>query len=298
MTKFILSIALAVGLIGSAAAADIKIVVPFGAGGIADQAARTVEKILAQNTQHNYTVEYRTGAGGSIGARYVASNTESETVLLVHSASVVLQSLIPTPAYLMKDFVPVANIGSIQWLLITNKDSNVNTLNKLITVKEPIFFGSSGTGTTNHIAGQMLGAETKQNLIGVPFKGEAPAFAEVLGNRLQLLFAGSGLVKGHTDVTVLAVSGPKRHADYPSVPTLTEAGIKGFDTNLNWLVLLANPGADTTVIKEIQTALADALKDPEQTRVLTTAGVDVEINNPNTKQFLETEENKLRKFVK
>jgi tripartite-type tricarboxylate transporter receptor subunit TctC len=294
-------LAIATFLLASAHAfaTDIKIVVPFAPGGLADQSARTIEKILSQNTPYRYTIEYRTGAGGQIGAKHVADNKNSETVLLIHSASIVLQSLIPSPMYRLTDFVPVATIGSTQWMLVTHKDSHVNTLDKLLTTKDPVFFGSSGEGTTNHIAGEILRDSTKQNLIHVPFKGEAAAFTGVLGNHVSLLFAGSGLIKGHANIKVLAVSGPTRHKDYLDVPTLSELGIGGFETNLGWLVLLANSTADPAVITKVQQVIARSFKDGPLTQSLVDAGVDIEKNSTlKTKQFLESEQKKLRKFVK
>jgi tripartite-type tricarboxylate transporter receptor subunit TctC len=280
-------------------ATDIKIVVPFAPGGLADQSARTIEKILSQSTPYNYRVEYRAGAGGQIGAKYVADQHGPETVLMVHSASVVLQSMVDDPMYQLTSFVPVATIGSTQWMLITHKDSHVNTLDKLLSTKDPVFFGSSGEGTTNHIAGKILQDATKQNLIHVPFKGEAAAFTDLLGNRVSLLFAGSGLIRGNNNIKVLAVSGQTRHRDYPDAPTLAERGIKGFETNLGWLVLLANPGADPAVIKQIQTAIEQSFKDDKMIQPMISAGVEVEKGSPlNTKQFLDSEQKKLRKFVK
>jgi tripartite-type tricarboxylate transporter receptor subunit TctC len=282
-----------------ALATDIRIIVPFAAGGLGDQSARAIEKILSQNTPYRYTVEYRTGAGGQIGTKYVVDKKSSETVLLIHSAAVVIHSIVDTPVYQLTDLIPVATIGTTPMLLITHKDSHVNTLNKLLTTTDPVFYGSSGNGSSKHIAGEILKDSTKQNLIHVPFRGEAAAFPDLLSGRVSLLFASSGLIKGHDNIKVLAVAGPTRHQDYPDAPTLAEHGIKGFDVDLGWLVLLANPGADPAIIKKIQTAINLSVKDPVHVRALSAAGVDVEKDNTlGTKQFLDSEQKRLRKFVK
>lgn len=294
-----LLVVLALLITGQSFAENIKIVVPFAAGGSADFAARTVEQILSQKTSHNYVVEYHVGAGGQIGAKFVADKKNPGTVLLVHSASVILQGIGDNAVYNYKNFIPVANVGSIQWVVVTNKNSHINTPERLLTTKDVIFFGSSGVGTTNHIAGEILKYSTKQNLVHVPFKGESAAFIELLGNRISLLFASSGIVNGHSDVKVLAVTGTARSQEYPDAPTLSELGIKGFEVNPNWLVVLANPGANQTIVQQIQLALNEGLRDQTYTQSLANAGIGVEKNNIlNTKKFLETEEEKLKKFVK
>lgn len=285
--------------IANAFATDIKIIVPFAPGGIADQTARTLEKILSQNTSYRYLFEYRTGAGGQIGTKYVINKKSPETVLLLHSAAVVIHSIVYATEHQLTDLIPVATFSTMPMLLITHKDSHVNTLNKLLTTTDPVFYGSGGTGSVRHISGEILKDSTKQNLIHVPFRGEAAAFPELLSGRVSLLFASSGLIEGHDNIKVLAVAGPTRHQDYPDVPTLAEHGIKGFDVDLGWLVLLANPGADPAIIKKIQTAINLSVKDPVQIRTLSSAGVDVEKDNTlDTKRFLDSEQKRLRKFVK
>jgi len=279
-------------------ATTIKIIVPFAVGGIADQSARQVAVMLSQTTPYNYVVENHVGASGQIAARHVIAQKGPDTVLLVHSASVILHGISSTSTYNVNDFVPVSTIGSIQWFLITHKDSHVNSLDLLLTTDDPVFFGSSGEGTTNHIAGEILKKSTKRNMIHVPYRGESAALVDLMGNRISLLFAGVGVVKGNETVRVLAVSGPKRHPDYPNVPTFSEIGIKGFEKNLNWLVILANPGADPKTVSQIQTAIDKLFSDPKQTQLLTNLGIDIEKNPLNTKEFLNDETSKLRAFIK
>lgn len=283
---------------GQSISDTIKIVVPFAAGGSADQAARALEKTLTSHTKHSFIVEYKPGAGGQIGAVLVANQESKQTTLLIHSAAVVVNSLTENSPYQLKDFVPVARLGNIHYLVITNKNSHVNNVNLLLSTKEPIYFGSSGVGSAAHTAGEIFKTNTKQNLIHVPFKGESIAFLEILGNRISLLFASTGIVKGHSDVKVLAITGLRRNPEFPEVPTLYEQGVKGFENSPNWLVLLANPGADPSTINELQLVLARIMKDPAEVDVFRKIGIDVDYKNLfTTKEFLAAEEEKLSKLL-
>ena len=167
-------------LVGSVQAETIRIVVPFAPGGAADQAARVLEQTLTAYTQNNYVVEYRQGAGGAIGANYVAKSRGTETILMVHSLALVVNSLQSESGYSLEEFEPVATLGTLQLALITNPKSTVNTLTKLLSTTDPVFFGSSGNGSATHIAGEIFGSNTGVNMIHVPYKGEAAALTDVL----------------------------------------------------------------------------------------------------------------------
>jgi len=289
-----------VGLTISAAniayAETVKIVVPFAPGGAADQAARILEQILTTYTQNTYaTIEYRSGAGGAIGANYVAKSRGSETVLLVHSLAVVVNSLQPESGYSLAEFEPVATLGTVQLALITNPKSTVNTMSRLLATTEPVFFGSSGNGAATHIAGEIFGANTGVNMIHVPYRGEAAALTDILGNNINLLFTAISVAKDQP-VTVLAVTGTKRSKDFPQVPTLSERGVRGFEISPNWLVLLANPTADQRTLAVVRAALSRALReDPE---LFLRAGVDTDRHQLyNTQQFMNSERQRVRKLL-
>lgn len=298
MKKILIALATCVGLTFSAHSAVVKIVVPFGPGGSADYAARQVERILTNKTGYTYVVENHPGAGGQIGAQLVAKNTKAETVLLVHSLAVIINSIGDQSTYSMKEFKPVSGLGSIQWALVTHPQSHVNTLSKLMTTPDPVFFGSSGVGTSNQIAGELLKQSTKRNMIHVPFKGESAAFTEILGNRLSVLFVSTGLAVGH-NVTPLAVTGPTRSTDFPNVPTFQELGISGFDINPNWLVLLASPGSDPAIVKQIQKTLSVALQEPAEVNAFKKAGINIDRQQLlNVDHFLHNEQAKMKELLK
>ena len=292
MKQLILSLVL---LFGTAQAETIRIVVPFAPGGAADQAARVVERALTTHTQNTYVIEYRAGAGGAIGANYVAKSRGSDTILLIHSLAVVVNSLQADSVYSLTEFEPVVTLGSVQLALITNPKSAVNTMPKLLATRDPVFFGSSGTGAATHIAGEVFGINTGVAMTHVPYRGEAAALTDILGNNITVLFTGVGVAKDQP-VTVLAVTGTRRSREFPQVPTLQEQGIRGFEVSPNWLVLLANSTADPRTLAVVRAAISRALaEDPE---LLARIGVDTDRQQLyNTHQFMTAERQRVQKIL-
>ena len=282
-------------LVGAAQAETIRIVVPFAPGGAADQAARVVERALSTHTQNTYVVEYRAGAGGAIGANYVAKSRGSDTVLLIHSLALVVNSLQPDAGYSLAEFESVATLGTVQLALITNPKSSVNTMSKLLAAREPIFFGSSGPGSATHIAGELFGINTRVTMTHVPYRGEAAALTDILGNNITTLFTGIGVARDQP-VTILAVTGTRRSREFPSVPTLQEQGVRGFEISPNWLVLMANPTADPRTLAVIRAALSLALaEDPD---LFVRIGVDTDRQQLyNTQQFMNAERQRVQKIL-
>ena len=283
-------------LVSSVVQADtIRIVVPFAPGGAADQAARVVERALTTHTQNTYVIEYRAGAGGAIGANYVAKSRGSETILLIHSLAVVVNSLQADSVYNLAEFEPVATLGTVQLALITNPKSAVNTMPKLLATRDPVFFGSSGNGAATHIAGELFGIKTGVQMVHVPYRGEAAALTDILSNNITVVFTGVGVAKDQP-VTVLAVTGTRRSREFPGIPTLQEQGIRGFEVSPNWLVLMANSTADPRTLAIIRAALSRSLgEDPE---MFVRIGVDTDRQQLyNTHQFLTTERQRVQKIL-
>lgn len=281
----------------------VKIVVPFAPGGAADLTARSLERVLTRRLpEHNFVVEYQAGAGGVIGANAVAKNKNKETVLMIHSLALIINSTNNNATYnLFQDFIPVATLGSLHLVLVTHKKSNTNTMSKLTSSKSPVFFGSSGVGTATHVAGELFGKQAKLDVVHVPYKGEGAALTDILSNNLNILFTGVGVIQSHSNsdvLQILAVSGTRRQPSLPGVPTLAEQGIQGFESSPNWLVLLANSTADAKILSLIQDAIAESLKNPEDADSFAKSGVDIERKNLfNTQQFLITEQQKIQKML-
>jgi len=282
-------------LAGSTQAETIRIVVPFAPGGAADQAARVVERVLTTHTQNTHVIEYRAGAGGAIGANYVAKSRGSDTILLIHSLALVVNSLQADSVYSLAEFEPVATLGTVQLALITNPRSAVNTMPKLLSTREPVFFGSSGNGAATHVAGELFGINAGVNMIHVPYRGEAAALTDILSNNITALFTAVGVARDQP-VTVLAVTGTRRNREFPMVPTLQEQGIRGFEVSPNWLVLLANGTADQRTVTVVRAALSRALaEDPD---LFVRIGVDTDRQQLyNTQQFMNSERHRVQKIL-
>lgn len=278
-----------------AVAQPIKIVVPFSAGGVADLTARTLEQVLVANTPFKYSIEYKVGAGGAIGASHVAKSRGNETVLMIHSLSLVVNSLSTDASYALTDFEPVATLGSVQLALVTNPKSPVNSMNRLLATTNPVTFGSAGIGSAAHAASDMFAASTGKTVIHVPYKGDSAALIDILSNNINLLFLAVGSVRDQP-VTILAVTGTRRHRDLSQTPTLHELGIRGFENSGNWLVLVANTTADPRVLEQIRQALATALtQDPD---LFQRAGVDTDRRQLfATRQFLQNEQQRMKKLL-
>jgi tripartite-type tricarboxylate transporter receptor subunit TctC len=257
----------------------VQLIVPFTAGGVNDRVTRVLEKTLAKRLPYNFVVEYQTGAGGIIAANAVAKNNSKDTVLLVHSAAIATNTFNPNATYnLFQDFVPVARLGAVPMVLVANRQSTVSSVKQLKHINTPILYGSAGTGTASHVAGELLQQQINQDLTPVFYKGESAAFNDILSNSVPMMFVSVSTVASYATsphVSILAVTGTARNAKIPSVPTFAEQGVKGFERSPNWLVIVANPSSDPVIIARIKTALSDSVLDNSDIELYTRAGVEI-----------------------
>jgi tripartite-type tricarboxylate transporter receptor subunit TctC len=279
MTKKLLIALLAFISFSVTAKENIRIVVPFAAGGPTDVLARAVEQSLIKYLP-GYTpvIEYKPGGGGIIGIRAVATNKEKETVLLVVSSSIIINSIRPDAGYNIKqDFVPVAYLGAQEFSLVTNKKGPVNLRDLLTTDRsKELFFGSAGVGSGSHIAGEILKSSTGLQLTHVPYKGEAPAITDLIAGNINLMFTGTGNALKYSDtLRILASNGQRRDPQLPGVPTLQEIGVAGFENPIQLSVVYANQTADLQLVKKIQQALVKSLTNPKDVVAYNNAGVEV-----------------------
>lgn len=294
---------LAIALVCSASYADtIKILVPFPPGGISDKTARAVEQALVKHTKHTYVVEYKPGAGGSVGAAMLAKDTSTDTILMIASQGVLINSIVPGATYNMNsDFVGVAYLGSVQGAAMTSRASGYTTMQKVLNSKQLVFFGSAGANSATHISVEILKQSTGLTADHVPYKGEAAALNDLLAGNVQLLIGSVGLAQpyyGTDKVNIVAVSGNKRTPSMPDVPTFAELGIKGFEVTPNWEVLLANKNADPKIIAEVRAALAEALKSTDDTEYFKQVGLDINRRQLyNTHEFIASEEVRMKKLL-
>jgi len=263
-----------------AQAQTVLLIVPYTPGGVTDRSARVIEKTLADKLPYNFIVEYQLGAGGIIAANNVAKNNHKETVLLVHSSAVVANTFNPAATYdLFRDFVSVAKIGTVPMVLVLNRLSGIASIQQLKQFNSPMFYATAGTGTAMHIAGELLQLKINKNIIPVAYKGESAAFNDVLSNSITMMFVSTSIVTGYVNsplVSMIAITGTERNVDFTTVPTFAEQGIRGFERSPNWIVVLANPGADRTVISQIKATLSDSVKNTRDRVLYHRAGVEID----------------------
>jgi tripartite-type tricarboxylate transporter receptor subunit TctC len=266
----------------------IKIVVPFPAGGPTDVAARLVAQSLSPRLGHNVIVENQAGAGGRIGAKVVATAAPDGYTLLLGGSNVnaisgaIYRNLGFEP---IKSFAPVAMIYADSLALALSPRVPADTLQQLVEYAKnnpgKLKFGAP-PGIYTHFAGEFFKTRTATDILFVPYKGGAPAVTDVLGGHIDMVFNNKSTVLPHVrekKLKALAVTSQSRWPELPETPTLQEAGISGFPTEVIF-GLLAPAGTPVTIIRQLNSAVNDALRSAEVRTSLDALGVEARIGTP------------------
>ncbi len=247
----------------------LQFIVPYPPGGLTDALARAVAKPLSDRLQQPIVIQNVAGGGGNIGAAKAAkSPPDGYTLYIGNNATVGLNTLIykSLPFDPLNDLAPVSMLAESQTALVVHPSLPVQTVIELIAFAKAnpakLNYGSTGAGGVSHLAGEMFKNATGIKMTHVPYKGTAPASTDLLGGQIQLMFNDS--VAGHVNsgkLRGLAVTGTKRWPQMPEVPTMTEAGVPGFD-KYNWFGLFVPAGTPAPMIatlnKEVVVVLQDA----------------------------------------
>ncbi|HZL38974.1 MAG TPA: tripartite tricarboxylate transporter substrate binding protein [Pseudolabrys sp.] len=291
----IAALAALLGLAAPVHAADypsrpVTLVVAFTPGGPSDVLARIVGKKMEELLGAPFVIENKPGAGGNIAADAVAHAANDGYTLLMGNNSILAtnESLYKTLTYSPeKDFVPITLIGTQANILVVNPDVPAHSLKELIALckAQPgkINFASSGYGAAAHLAGELFKAEAHVDIVHVPYKGAAPALQDVIGGHDQMMFATAasvvGFIKGGK-VRAIAVTTLKRTTILPDLPTMDEAGLKGFEAS-TWHGLVAPAGTSPEIIAKLHDAAVKALHDPGVQASLGRLGVDIVGDTPS-----------------
>ena len=267
----------------------ITLVVPFAPGGSASTAARSVADKMSETLGQQIVIDNRGGAGGTVATRAVAkAPPDGYTLLVVTSATVgtspsLFQNLGYDPR---KDFAPIGLIAATPNLIAVHPTFPARALAELIKIgKEattPIPYGSPGTGTLNHLTVELLAYRTGMKVAHVPYKGAGPALNDLLGGHINVLI--SAIPNAHSHIVAgtihgLAVTGAKRSALIPDVPTFAEAGLPGYDVPLRW-GLAAPAGTPRPIIDKVNAALNAALATDEVRQRLAIEGAEPQPTTP------------------
>jgi tripartite-type tricarboxylate transporter receptor subunit TctC len=285
----------------------IKMLVPFPAGGTVDFFARVVAPKLADALGQPVQVENRSGAGGNIAAEAVAKAPPDGYTVLMGSEIVAINiSLYKQLGYdPVKDLAPVTLVGTVPNILIANLAVPAATVKELIALaKKPgtkMSYASTGHGTSSQLSSELFKSMAGVDILHVPYKGGAPAIADVIGGQVNIMFlnmpTGIGQVRAGK-VRILGVTSAKRVAQLPDVPTIDEAGLKGFETAA-WSGVYVPMGTPRDIITRLNTEIVKILKMPSVREQLAGQGAEPVGDTPEEfAQFTRSEIAKWAQVVK
>jgi tripartite-type tricarboxylate transporter receptor subunit TctC len=266
----------------------IKIIVPFGAGGFTDVTARIIQKELAPVMGQPIIIENRPGAGSTIGTDVVAKAApDGYTLVMISTTHVISPHLYKKMPYdAIRDFAPVMKLGEGPYVLVVNPSLPVKSVAELVAYAKAhpkeVYFASSGNGSSQHLVGALFMTMTGAPLTHVPYKGSSGAMQDLLGGQVKVSFVGmpNALPQVHSGkLRALAVTTRTRAAELPDVPTMEEAGVKGYEATI-WLGLLAPKGTPPEVVRKIHDDVARVLSTPEARKLVHAAGVEVATSTP------------------
>jgi tripartite-type tricarboxylate transporter receptor subunit TctC len=249
----------------------VRLVVPFPAGGPSDLLARPLAAGMSENLGQPVIVENKGGAGGVIGVDSVAKSApDGYTIAFNNCSSLAISpySLSSIPYKVDKDFALITAVARVPEVLVVNPQVPVNTFAELIAYAKAnpgkINFGSAGSGSITHLAGELLNVEAGVQLVHVPYKGAAPAVSDLLGGQVQMAILDVPVVLPHIrsgKFKALAVTSDKRSGALPDVPTTAELGYPQV-TSDNWYGLVVPAATPADVVKRIHAAAVAALRAP------------------------------------
>ena len=285
----------------------IRMVVPLSPGGFADVPGRILAARLSSLLGYNVFVENRPGAGGTIGADFVAKSAPDGYTLLFTGTPHVISAWVykKLPYDPLNDFEPVALVASGPYVLVVNPQLLVHSIRELIAAAKAqpgkIDYASSGNGSAQHLVSALFASMAGIELNHVPYKGSGPAMQDLLGGQVKVSFAGIPNVLPHVKagrLRALAVSTPQRSPDLPDVPTAAEAGVPGYQATL-WLNLAAPAGTPGEIVQRLYAETAKALQDAELQQSFRAAGVEASPMSPQELAgFMRAEYEKWGKVVR
>lgn len=261
----------------------IKWVVPFPPGGAMDVIARTLGEKAARELGQAVVVENRPGAGGNIGADYVAKQpADGYTIMITSIGMATNRALYPKLTYdPVRDFAPISLLAVVPNVLVVNAANTSDRSVKDVVAragKEPgkLTYASAGNGTSIHLAGEVFASMAGVQMTHIPYKGSGPAVTDMLGGQVDLMFDSITSARPHIQsgkLRALAVTTAKRSAALPDVPTVAEAGVPGYEVS-PWFAVFARTGTPPEVIARLKKVLNDAMKQPETLRKLESVGAE------------------------
>jgi tripartite-type tricarboxylate transporter receptor subunit TctC len=284
----------------------VKIVVPFAPGGGTDVIARTLAQEMARDLGATIVIENKPGAGTIIGTQAVATSEPDGYTLLMgtfsHAVNLSLNARLPYDPH--KDFAAVALVARSFNFVVVNPKSAIKSIADLIAAAkadpDKLSYGTYGTGTSAHLAGELFKNMAKVNLTTVPYKGAAPAITDLIGGQIQVMFttvaSASSLIAGG-QLRALAVTSAERSPAFPDLPTVAEAGVPGYAAE-SWYGLLAPAKTPPEIIDRLNKSAAAAVQSEAFKRLGVNEGLVMVAQPPEAlDRYLRGEEERWRKVI-
>ncbi len=261
----------------------IRWVVPFPPGGAMDAIARTLGEKAAKSLGQPFVIENKPGAGGNIGADFVAKQPGDGYTLMITSIGMATNK----PLYgklsydPIKDFAPVSLLAVVPNVLVTNATQpDVKTARDVIAAARSapgkLTYASAGNGTSIHLAGEVFTSLANVDMLHIPYKGSGPAVADLLGGQINYMFDSITSARPHIQsgkLRALGVTTAKRSSTLPDVPTLAEAGVPGYEVS-PWFAVFMPASTPKTIVSKLNKALLAAMKDPDVVKRFETIGAE------------------------
>ena len=283
----------------------IRLIVPFSPGGVADTSARVVADRLAARLGQQVLVENRAGASGNIGTQMVAQSApDGHTLVLGFDGTMVINPWVfpSIPFDSVKDFAPVTKLGDATLIMVAHPSVAAKDMRELIALAKAkpgsLSFGTSGTGGTPHLAGELLNQRAGIALTHIPYKGGGQAVGDVVGGQIPLVYTAIASAQQYVKsgrLKALGVSGAKRSTSLPDVPTFIESGLDGFVVD-SWVGIFAPAKTPRAIVDRLQRELAAILALPEVRERYAVLGIEPVGNTPE--QFGAVIERELLKWSK
>lgn len=286
----------------------VRLIAPLSAGGGVDIVARYLAQRLSEKWGQQVVVDNRTGATGIIGTDLAAHATPDGYTLLMgnaatHAVNVSLFKKLPYDA--VKDFAPVTLIARVPEMLVVHPALPAATVNELIALAKAkpgqLTFGSAGAGSPPHLAGELFQHLAGIRLVHVPYKGSAPALADLIGGQINLYFSNILSAVPHVKggrLRALGVTGRKRSVVVPEVPSIAESGLPGYE-DYNWYGIFAPKGTPRAVVNKLHSDIVQVVRGQDMEQRLTKDGAEVIANSPDEfARFVREEIQRYARIVK
>lgn len=285
----------------------VRFIVPAPPGGGADILTRTLGQRLGEAWGQQFVIDNRAGAGGIVGTELAAKALpDGHTIVMVYTSHAINPGLYRKLPYdSLKDFAPIAMVAQIPNVLALHPSVPAKSVKELIALarEKPgaLLYASAGSGTSTHLAGALFNAMARLDMVHVPYKGASPAFTDLVGGQVSLMFANMASSFPHVRagrLRALAVTGSKRSVAAPELPTIDEAALPGYEANA-WFAVLGPRGMSAAIVEKLNRAIVGILESTDVRERLIAQGVEPMTSSPEELgRFLASQTVKWTRIVK